>query len=64
MHIALRDQFLHFHVQGKEIPEYIMTSENTADIGTKALQKKAFLKHRKTLLGEEITDQYFKSKPL
>jgi histone deacetylase 1/2 len=37
MHIALRDQFLHFHVQGKEItPEYIMTSENTADIGTKA----------------------------
>jgi hypothetical protein len=62
MHIALRHEFLHFHVQDKAIsPEYVTTADNTADIGTKALQRKAFEKHRKTLLGEEHTDQYNKS---
>jgi hypothetical protein len=65
LHIALRDEFLHFHVQNNDIsPEYVKTADNTADIGTKDLQKRDFEKHRKTLLGEEVTNQYLKSKRL
>ena len=65
LHLAVRDEFLHQHVESKEIdPQHIATNLNASDIGTKPLEKKIFEKHRSNIFGETLTQQFSWSKPL
>jgi hypothetical protein len=61
-HMAVRDELLHFHYENGAIqPEKVHTNDNPADIGTKILPVKTFIKHRGTILGETKPTQYYLS---
>ena len=62
VHIATKDEFLHFHVESGEVePHHIQSADCPADLGTKPLSRELFMKHRATIMGETLSEQFSKS---
>jgi hypothetical protein len=65
MHIDLREEFIHTHVENNQIKiQYIPSEDNPADILTKGLPHQAHARHCDTLMGTSNEKQFLKSKEL